>query len=30
MLNWEQTAASDVREENGVTYQYIDYINYDA
>lgn len=30
MPNWEQTAASDVREENGVTYQYIDYVNYDA
>lgn len=30
MPNWEQTAASDVREENGVTYQFIDYVNYDA
>lgn len=30
MPNWEQTAASDMREENGVTYQYIDYVNYDA
>lgn len=27
MPNWEQTAASDVREENGITYQYIDYVN---
>lgn len=30
MPDWEQTAASDVREENGVTYQYIDYVNLDV
>lgn len=25
--NWEQTAASEVMEENGIPYQYIDYAN---
>ena len=26
--DWEQTAASDRMEENGVTYQFIDYVNH--
>ena len=28
--NWEQTAASEVMEENGIPYQYIDYVNHDV
>lgn len=28
--NWEPTAASDIMEENGVAYQYIDYVNHEV
>lgn len=28
--DWEQVAASEHMEENGVTYQYIDYVNHDT
>ncbi|MBQ6430669.1 MAG: dihydrofolate reductase [Oscillospiraceae bacterium] len=28
--NWEQIAASEIMEENGIAYQYIDYVNRDV